>query len=254
MYQRPHRNHNWKVYFKPFTPTEEFIPDNTNSGKISTFCFFIILGMITSVSLMAKVETKTSDIKPDNPIIARIQTIKKDLTNLENKNSFLESEILISNSKITQTLENKERKEVFKLAKLTANHTESGAGIILRINDKASALQQNENPNAGIVHNIDLLNTINVLWAGKAKAIAVNNTRITSLTGITCVGSTILVNNTRIAPPFIIKAVGNPETLGRILEKKIFQEFEIYGIKYSMEKFNKVEILADGNIILAGDN
>ena len=54
----------------------------------------------------------------------------------------------------------------------------------------------------------DLLYIINDLKRGGAEAISINEQRIISTSEIRCVGNTILVNTTRLAPPYHIKVIG----------------------------------------------
>ena len=51
---------------------------------------------------------------------------------------------------------------------------------------------------------------INVLWVSGVEAIAVNDERIVSNTSIYCVGATVMVNDTRLSPPYEISAIGDP--------------------------------------------
>jgi uncharacterized protein YlxW (UPF0749 family) len=64
-----------------------------------------------------------------------------------------------------------------------------------------------------LVHDFDLRDVIGILWLGGAEAISVNGERIVNSTSVYCVGSTILVNDTRLAPPYIIVAIGDPDRL-----------------------------------------
>jgi uncharacterized protein YlxW (UPF0749 family) len=64
-----------------------------------------------------------------------------------------------------------------------------------------------------IVHDRDIREAVNELFASGAEAIAVNGQRLIASSSIRCVGPVVLVNSTQIAPPFIIKAIGKPETL-----------------------------------------
>jgi uncharacterized protein YlxW (UPF0749 family) len=46
-----------------------------------------------------------------------------------------------------------------------------------------------------------------------AEAVAINDERVVATTSIYCVGSTIMVNDTRLSPPYRVKAIGSPEAL-----------------------------------------
>jgi uncharacterized protein YlxW (UPF0749 family) len=64
-----------------------------------------------------------------------------------------------------------------------------------------------------LVHDYDLRDVISVLWLAGAEAIAVNGERVANATSIYCVGSTVLVNDTRMSPPYQVNAIGDPVRL-----------------------------------------
>ena len=243
----------WKIFIKPYIPPEEYTPFDADPKKLNGFIFFAILGFIISFSLIAKVEGSSDTHKSTNPAHLKLQSIRQSIDSIEMSNAMLESEILLLNHSLAQILESKRKQEVLTLSKFTGSHKKVGEGIIIKLSDSDQPLQLYENPNIGLIHNTDLLEVINNLWSAKAEAISLNDERITSRTGIRCIGPTILVNKTRITPPFIIKAIGNPTNLINTVQKGPLQTLELAGIKYSIEKYNRLEIPADGTIILTGD-
>ncbi len=68
-----------------------------------------------------------------------------------------------------------------------------------------------------LIHDFDLRDVISMLWLAGAEAISVNGERIVQSTSVYCVGSTILVNDTRLGPPYTILAIGDPDRLGEYL-------------------------------------
>ena len=243
----------WKAYFTQLTPTEEYIPDNISSKNLGSLVFFIFMGIIVSMGLIFRVGTKVNFHLMNSPNSLKIQKIRNEIKDIDKKNIYLESESFILNHSITQMFQNKQKDDLQKSSKLTGAYKAVGPGIIVRLYDNDKPLKPGENPNYGVIHNVDLLNLTNDLWAAGTKAISINNQRINSLSGISCIGPTILINKTRIVPPFVIKAVGNPEKLSSALEKTHLLSLESYGIKYFIEKYERIEIPADGNIIVAGD-
>jgi len=68
-----------------------------------------------------------------------------------------------------------------------------------------------------LIHDFDLRDVISLLWLAGAEAISVNGERVVHSTSVYCVGSTILVNDTRLAPPYVILAIGDPDRLEETL-------------------------------------
>jgi len=64
-----------------------------------------------------------------------------------------------------------------------------------------------------LIHDFDLRDVIGVLWLAGAEAISVNGERVVSTTSVACVGSTVLVNDTRLSPPYRVSAIGDPVQL-----------------------------------------
>ena len=85
---------------------------------------------------------------------------------------------------------------------------------------------------------------VNELRAAGAEAIAINDQRVTGTSEIRCVGPTVLVNETRLAAPFVIKAIGNPQTLESSLKLRggVLENFKFWGIKAELTKSDKVKV------------
>ncbi|MGH2406178.1 MAG: DUF881 domain-containing protein, partial [bacterium] len=94
-----------------------------------------------------------------------------------------------------------------------------GPGLIVELNDSTRAPQPGEDPNKTILHYSDIAAVVAELWAAGAEAIAINGERIVSSTGINCVGTTILCNTKRVAPPYVITAIGDPARLRGYLRR-----------------------------------
>jgi len=58
-----------------------------------------------------------------------------------------------------------------------------------------------------------LLSLVNKLKEAGAEAVSINEQRIMATTEVSMAGSNVNINGTPTAPPYYIKAIGNPETL-----------------------------------------
>jgi len=134
-----------------------------------------------------------------------IEKIRNDLSGLENRP--IPGEL--------QELQNQ-----LKDARIVAGLTPVvGKGIIITIDDNKEGLKTNPNddPNKYIVHYEHILNIVSELRVGNAEAISINGQRLITSSEIRCVGNVILINTTRIAPPFEITAIGSPKHLAEIV-------------------------------------
>ncbi len=97
-------------------------------------------------------------------------------------------------------------------AKVLAGLTElegPGVKVILRDNTKSGPM-----PGDGdLIHDIDVLRVTNELFSAGAEAISVNGQRLVANSSVRCAGSTILVDDVKVASPFVILAIGNASVL-----------------------------------------
>jgi uncharacterized protein YlxW (UPF0749 family) len=90
----------------------------------------------------------------------------------------------------------------------------SGAGVIVKIYDDTNGYTSD-----AIIHETDVRDTVNELFAAGARGVAVGNQRLTVNSAIRCVGPSILVNDERIAVnPVVIQAIGDPDVLASGLD------------------------------------
>jgi len=88
-----------------------------------------------------------------------------------------------------------------------------GPGVLVTLTDSQRALKPGEDPNLVLIHYSDVHAVVATLFAAGAEAVAVNGERVVGTTGISCVGTTILCNARRLAPPYRIEAIGDAPVL-----------------------------------------
>jgi uncharacterized protein YlxW (UPF0749 family) len=106
--------------------------------------------------------------------------------------------------------------EELKTAQLRAGLTQVvGQGVEVTLDDNHNGMRDNpgSDPNKYIIHYDDLLSVVSDLKSSGAEAIAINDQRLIGTSELRCVGNVILVNTTRLAPPFVIQAIGNTSIL-----------------------------------------
>ncbi len=121
----------------------------------------------------------------------------------------------------------------------------TGTGVIVTLADNDTInMALVGNVNDYVVHDGDLMEVVNELKNAGAEAISINGQRITSITAISCQGTVITVNGEKINSPFIIKAIGNSESLSAISRPGGYIEWlqsKNYVIT-SIEKSNNVTV------------
>jgi uncharacterized protein YlxW (UPF0749 family) len=85
----------------------------------------------------------------------------------------------------------------------------TGPGVQVVLDDSnVKTIPQGEDAAHYIVHDYEIRDVVSLLWQSGAEAVAVGGERLVATTSIYCVGSTILVNDTRMSPPYKIVALG----------------------------------------------
>lgn len=94
-----------------------------------------------------------------------------------------------------------------------------------------------------IVHDLDLRQIVNELKNAGAEAISINGQRIVNSTAITCIGNVIKINDKKITSPFVIKAIGLPESLVTLDRPGSYIDYmRNWGPVVTIKKSDKVEI------------
>ena len=140
------------------------------------------------VSLITNLETETASLEE------RLSVIRQETENLISQSTNGKSQLTDLQKQLTQQ-------------QISAGITSlEGPGITVTLDD-------NDDPNRYVIHYENLLYLINDLRNAGAEGISINGQRIVVSSEIRCVGNVILVNTTRLAPPFEISVIGNPTNL-----------------------------------------
>jgi|Deesub1362A_J573_1020465.scaffolds.fasta_scaffold04817_3 uncharacterized protein YlxW (UPF0749 family) len=180
-----------------------------------------IFGFLLTFSLSSSFRPKSSvPLERKRNLIKTIKSLEKEREDLKSELKKLREEV----SKIEEqaaedegffTTYQNELKEVKAAVGLLQAE---GPGLIINISDNPNP-PPGEDPNNYIVHDYDLRILINALLRGGAEAISINNQRVVFSSSLRCVGTTVLCNAVRLAPPYEIKAIGDPEKMIEILNK-----------------------------------
>ena len=94
----------------------------------------------------------------------------------------------------------------------------TGPGLTVTLNDSPKPAAGPVDAQYKLVHDYNLREIVNELWASGAEAIAINGQRYVTGTPIRCVGPVILVNQERISPPYQISAIGPAKPMAGALQ------------------------------------
>jgi uncharacterized protein YlxW (UPF0749 family) len=124
-----------------------------------------------------------------------------------------------------------------------------GPGLVVTLDDAAVERDGDTNLDDTRVQDIDVRQVLNGLWSAGAEAISIDGTRVTSRTSIRAAGDALFADLAPLRPPYEIRAIGNPETLGpRFLDSAGASWLQVlaatYGIEFEVSTASTVEIPA----------
>lgn len=152
------------------------------------------------------------------------------------------------NSTQNDTTASAKEKEIKLNNNLLGLTTVEGKGIELIVKDDPTVTSETigvfEDISDHIVHDGDLRRIVNELKNAGAEAISINGQRIVTTTAITCIGNVIKINDEKVSSPFVIKAIGFPESLESALNRAggFLDYLNDYGIITSIKKVDNVTI------------
>lgn len=126
----------------------------------------------------------------------------------------------------------------------------TGPAISVTLDDApATQLRQGASVDDLVVHQQDLQNVINALWAGGAEAMTLQGQRVTPTTAFRCAGNILLLHGRVFSPPYTVSAIGDPAALHASLDRSpalnLYQDYvDAYGLGWKVEKSPSMEIPA----------
>jgi uncharacterized protein YlxW (UPF0749 family) len=130
----------------------------------------------------------------------------------------------------------------------------TGPGVEVSLDD-APRPAAGEQPPAGatpddlVVHEQDVHAVLNALWAGGAEAVSVMGDRIIATSSTRCVGNTLLLHGAVYSPPFVLRAIGDPDELAQALDASpgvtAFRDYVTdFGLGYDVSRRASIEMPA----------
>jgi uncharacterized protein YlxW (UPF0749 family) len=127
-----------------------------------------------------------------------------------------------------------------------------GPGLTVTLDDAPrEALNSLNDPNVDVsdllVHQQDIQAVANALWAGGAEAMTIQGQRVSTTTGIKCVGNSVVLNDVPYAPPYHISAIGPADAMLASIESTrqidyYLQYVDIYGLGWDVEVEPQLEM------------
>lgn len=126
----------------------------------------------------------------------------------------------------------------------------TGPGIEVSLNDSDRSLDALPDGFTGddiVVHQQDVQGVVNALWSAGAEAMMIQDQRVISTSAVRCVGNTLILQGRVYAPPYVIKAIGDPDRMQQVLDAdpsvKIYRQYvEAVGLGYDVTSEPALEL------------
>ncbi|MEG6565489.1 DUF881 domain-containing protein [Thermoanaerobacterium saccharolyticum] len=204
----------------------------------------VVLGIMISTQFRNVKNSDSLTVQRAEELTSKLNQVQKERDELKKQINDLESKIsdyensAAKSSTVTKSLKD----DLDKYKELAGLSDVEGPGIIVTINDGNTQLQPGADQSAFLIHDEDLLNIVNELRAAGAEAISINDQRLVATSEIRMIGNTIDINSVRFTPPYVVKAIGNPDTLEAALRLKggIIDTLSNWGIQVNIKRSDKI--------------
>ncbi|HEX8496913.1 MAG TPA: DUF881 domain-containing protein [Actinomycetales bacterium] len=134
----------------------------------------------------------------------------------------------------------------------------TGPAVTVRLDDApvGDELPEGFTADDVVVHQQDVQAVVNSLWASGAEAMMLMDQRVISTSAVRCVGNVLILQGRVYSPPYVIRAIGDPERLSRGLEDseqlQVYRQYvDALGLGYSVSTESEVTMPGyDGGVEL----
>ena len=218
--------------------------------KITILLAIVYFLLSFTIMLQLKSVTRNDSIEHDDDKLneeadTRLMNANQQIIDLQKENMQLTSDIEIYRREMASNSDGAEalKSELEKHRTMSGFTNVEGDGVVIEVADSTTE-SENYNDDELIVHDSDLRTIVNELFGAGAEAVSINEERIIINTPIRCVGNTIMVNNKRCSSPYVIRAIGDADTMETALKIRggIVDELMDSTISVNITKNAKVKI------------
>ena len=205
---------------------------------LSVFLVLLTSGILFYLSAESAAQRGEAAERDLVDLVRNHQTIVGDL---EKERKVLADEVL----KATENL------PTVALPPMPASHSSipvQGPGIVITLNDAPPGeIPDGLTANDLVIHQQDIEDVMNAMWAGGAEAMTVQGQRISARSVIRCIGNVILVDGNSYSPPYQIAAIGDVERMKTTIEsdprvENYMQYVSLYGLGWKLQMKDSIEM------------
>ncbi|WAA13679.1 DUF881 domain-containing protein [Fervidibacillus halotolerans] len=185
---------------------------------------FLVFGFLIAYSYQITHNTPEPERMTDREWERNLELSER-LATLEQRNLDLQNTLFKQQNKmleIEESLADEEQvlsdlaKQAEDLRMILGKVKVKGEGVVVTLDDDQFDPMEGD-INQFIVHEHHVLKVVNELYISGAEAISINGKRLTSQSYIVCTGPVITVDGQQFPAPFVIRAIGDKDTLEKAL-------------------------------------
>ena len=188
-----------------------------NRGELAVMAVCVVVGFLLAAQLRGVQLAGAPDATNASPL-ETLQSLYNDVVEerdgLTEQVGQLQSELELYRQQAASGDEGSEAlKTELEQMEITAGLTDvEGPGVTVVLEDSTQANVTGDEADY-LIHDNDILSVINELRSAGAEAISLNGERILATSEVRCTGAVVTVNGRRYAAPYVIFAIGDPDTL-----------------------------------------
>ncbi len=228
------------------------------SGQIMIGLLAVIIGLSISV----QIHSMDGDVIGGGLVpVQKAQSLAQELKDARSEKALLVEELTSLENRIKEIEEAESKDDILirnlvseldKYKMISGMTDVQGPGVVVTVEDPPKEDMDYTDMSVIMYNYTLLLSLINKLNDAGAEAISINEQRIVAISEISLAGSNVNINSIPTAPPFTIKAIGNPDTLESTLNIRfgiIDQMRNTYNLQVKTQKVDEIVIPRYGDII-----
>ncbi len=218
------------------------------SATVSVVLVLILAGVLfaTSARLAGGVDARQPQ---DLPQLLEVEQAR--LAELEDEAAQLQAEIDRYTDAQTDVTDPGDAALSELIALAAGRRDVTGPGLVVSLSDAPTGAPRPSwaTDDDLVVHQQDLQAVINALWAGGAEAMTLQDQRVISTSAFRCVGNVLSLHGRLYSPPYVVRAIGDPEELERALlasrEVQTYLDYvDLLGLGWSVDSSQRLELPA----------
>ncbi|QHI73051.1 DUF881 domain-containing protein [Aminipila terrae] len=188
------------------------------SGLIVLGLLALFIGLVLSIQLRMTAGSDQGGLVP----LAKVRGYEAELKNVKDEKEIVVQQLMDLEARLNSIEGDKAKEDGFinglvsdlEKYKMSSGVLDvQGPGVLVTIKDPV-VTDEYEKDFSTIMYNYELLlSLVNKLKEAGAEGISINEQRIVGTSEVSKAGSNVNINGTPTAPPYYVKAIGNPDTL-----------------------------------------